>query len=103
VSVRSLLFAGLIVTVYVGLIEQRLNRLGATEGEVRADYPGDDRLDNGGVPSAVRIHPEWQDLEQGERLVSTPNDSSTTSSGHPRTGSMQLKQFAELRRRVEGR
>ena len=31
-----------------------------------------DRLDNGGVPSAERIHPEWQDLERGGRIVSTP-------------------------------
>jgi proline iminopeptidase len=32
-----------------------------------------DRLDNGGVPSAERIHPEWQTLSLGNRLASTPS------------------------------
>lgn len=27
-----------------------------------------DRLDNGGRPSASRIHPEWQDLKQGDTV-----------------------------------
>ena len=31
-----------------------------------------DRLDNGGIPSAERIHPEWQTLSVGDRLASTP-------------------------------
>ena len=39
----------------------------------RAGFYSWDRLDNGGVPSAERIHPEWQDLERGGRIVSTPD------------------------------
>ena len=35
-----------------------------------------DRLDNGGVPSAERIHPEWQEISVGDRLASTPSGSS---------------------------
>jgi hypothetical protein len=32
-----------------------------------------DRLDNAGVPSAERIHPEWQALAVGDHLASTPS------------------------------
>jgi proline iminopeptidase len=39
----------------------------------RAGWYSWDRLDNGGVPSAERIHPEWQDLAVGDRLASTPS------------------------------
>ena len=35
----------------------------------RAGWYAWDRLDNGGVPSAERIHPEWQDLSLGDRLL----------------------------------
>lgn len=38
----------------------------------RAGWYSWDRLDNGGVPSADRIHPEWQTLTVGARLASTP-------------------------------
>jgi proline iminopeptidase len=38
----------------------------------RAGWYSWDRLDNGGVPSARRIHPEWQALAVGDRLASTP-------------------------------
>jgi hypothetical protein len=38
----------------------------------RAGWYSWDRLDNGGVPSAERIHPEWQRLSVGVRLASTP-------------------------------
>src|SRR4029453_18087206 len=30
-------------------------------------------LDNGGVPSAEQVHPEWQNLSVGDRLASTPS------------------------------
>lgn len=39
----------------------------------RAGWYSWDRLDNGGVPSAERIHPEWQELSVGQRLASTPS------------------------------
>jgi proline iminopeptidase len=39
----------------------------------RAGWYSWDRLDNGGVPSAQRIHPEWQELAVGDRLASTPS------------------------------
>ena len=39
----------------------------------RAGWYSWDRLDNGGVPSAERIHPEWQGLVVGDRLASTPS------------------------------
>lgn len=32
-----------------------------------------DRLDNGGRPSATEIHPEWQGLVVGDRVLSTPD------------------------------
>jgi proline iminopeptidase len=38
----------------------------------RAGWYSWDRLDNGGVPSAERLHPEWQDIAVGTRLASTP-------------------------------
>lgn len=41
----------------------------------RAGWYSWDRLDNGGVPSAERIHPEWQDVAVGNRLASTPSGS----------------------------
>ena len=39
----------------------------------RAGWYSWDRLDNGGVPSAERIHAEWQNLAVGDRLASTPS------------------------------
>jgi proline iminopeptidase len=39
----------------------------------RAGWYSWDRLDNGGAPSADRIHPEWQRLAVGDRLASTPS------------------------------
>jgi proline iminopeptidase len=32
-----------------------------------------DRLDNGGRPSATEIHPEWQTLAVGDRVMCTPD------------------------------
>ena len=39
----------------------------------RAGWYSWDRLDNGGVPSAEQIHPEWQGVEVGDRWLSTPS------------------------------
>ena len=39
----------------------------------RAGFYSWDRLDNGGRPSATEIHPEWQTLAVGDRVVSTPD------------------------------
>ena len=39
----------------------------------RAGWYSWDRLDNGGTPSADRIHPEWQEISVGDRLLSTPS------------------------------
>jgi hypothetical protein len=39
----------------------------------RAGWYSWDRLDNGGVPSAETIHPEWQQLRLGDRMASTPS------------------------------
>ena len=39
----------------------------------RAGWYSWDRLDNNGVPSAERLHPEWQDVTIGDRLASTPS------------------------------
>ena len=41
----------------------------------RAGFYSFDRLDNGGRPSADRIHPEWQDLREGDRIASAPDAS----------------------------
>jgi proline iminopeptidase len=39
----------------------------------RAGFYAWDRLDNGGRPSADTIHPEWQKLEIGDRIMCTPS------------------------------
>jgi len=39
----------------------------------RAGWYSWDRLDNGGRPSAKRIHPEWQAITAGDRLASAPS------------------------------
>ena len=39
----------------------------------RAGFYSWDRLDNGGRPSATEIHPEWQGLEVGDRVLCTPD------------------------------
>lgn len=44
-------------------------------GYGRAGWYSYDRLDNGGVPSAEEIRPEWQELAVGDRLPSTPDAS----------------------------
>jgi proline iminopeptidase len=99
--------------IYALVVRPRLLRSGATDEEVRSEYPGAelipvgkrgatmavtidappsavwpwlvqmgcdqagwyswDRLDNAGVPSADRIHPEWQDVSVGDRMLSTPS------------------------------
>jgi proline iminopeptidase len=39
----------------------------------RAGWFSWDRLDNGGVPSADRIHPEWQQIAVGQHMISSPS------------------------------
>lgn len=41
----------------------------------RAGWYSWDRLDNGGRPSADHLHPEWQDLGEGDRMHATPGGS----------------------------
>jgi proline iminopeptidase len=41
----------------------------AQMGYDRAGWYSWDRLDNGGRPSADRIHPEWQEIKLGDRLT----------------------------------
>ena len=41
----------------------------------RAGWYSWDRLDNGGHVSADRIHPEWQQIAEGDRLASVPDGS----------------------------
>ncbi len=41
----------------------------------RAGWYSWDRLDNAGVESAQEIHPEWQHIDVGDRLASTPSGS----------------------------
>jgi proline iminopeptidase len=41
----------------------------------RAGWYSWDRLDNGGKPSASRIHPEWQQIAIGDRMASLPDGS----------------------------
>jgi len=40
-----------------------------------------DLLDNGGRPSARRIHPEWQDVVVGDRLPVLPSDPNAERAG----------------------
>ncbi|HYI35040.1 MAG TPA: hypothetical protein VEX39_00415 [Thermoleophilaceae bacterium] len=44
-------------------------------GADRGGWYSWDRLDNGGHPSADRIHPEWQELAEGDRLASAADGS----------------------------
>lgn len=102
-----------LVGIYASVVRPRLLRSGATDEEVRVEYPGADlipggkrgatmavtidappsalwpwlvqmgcdrggwyswdRLDNAGISSAERIHPEWQDVSVGDRMLSTPS------------------------------
>jgi proline iminopeptidase len=39
----------------------------------RAGWYSWDRLDNGGSPSAERVHPEWQGVQVGDRWTSMPS------------------------------
>jgi len=39
----------------------------------RAGWYSWDRLDNGGVASADRIHPKWQEIAVGQRMTSSPS------------------------------
>jgi hypothetical protein len=39
----------------------------------RAGWYGWDRLDNGGRPSAERLHPEWQQVAVGDRWPPSPS------------------------------
>jgi hypothetical protein len=41
----------------------------------RAGFYSFDRLDNAGRPSADRIHSQWQNLRQGDRIASAPDGS----------------------------
>ena len=41
----------------------------------RAGFYSFDRLDNGGRPSADRIHTQWQNLREGDRIASAPDGS----------------------------
>jgi hypothetical protein len=45
----------------------------AQMGHGRAGWYSHDLLDNFGHKSARKIHPEWQKIEPGDRLVTTPN------------------------------
>ncbi len=42
-------------------------------GADRAGFYSWDRLDNGGRPSATHIHPEWQALSAGDRILTDPS------------------------------
>ena len=44
-------------------------------GADRGDWYSWDRLDNWGVPSAERVHPEWQEIAVGDRLAAKPDGS----------------------------
>ena len=44
-------------------------------GTDRAGWYSWDRLDNWGRSSAIRIHPEWQEIALGDRLAGTPDGS----------------------------
>jgi proline iminopeptidase len=45
-------------------------------GGDRAGWYSWDKLDHGGKPSADRIVPEWQSLEEGQRLIQAPDGGS---------------------------
>ncbi|HXL44191.1 MAG TPA: hypothetical protein VN960_09055 [Gaiellaceae bacterium] len=44
-------------------------------GADRAGWYSWDRLDNWGLPSAERVHPEWQEIAVGEHLAAKPDGS----------------------------
>jgi hypothetical protein len=95
----------------------------------RAGWYSWDRLDNGGIPSAERVHPECQQIAIGDHLASTPSGKAwfevaaleresflvlrapldlrgrpfDTAGSPPRFCSDSTRQFANLKRRAERR
>lgn len=69
----------------------------------RAGWYSVDRFDNGGRPSADRIHPEWQQLALGDRLASTPSGRAWFEVAALETGSvLVLRASLDLRGRPFG-
>jgi hypothetical protein len=64
----------------------------------RAGWYSWDLLDNGGAPSAERIHPEWQELRIGDRLLSTPS-----GSGWFEVAALDPERFLALRAPIDVR
>jgi hypothetical protein len=64
----------------------------------RAGWYSWDLLDNGGAPSAERIHPEWQELRVRDRLQSTPS-----GSGWFEVAALDPERFLALRAPIDVR
>ncbi len=62
----------------------------------RAGWYSWDRLDNAGVSSAERIHPEWQDVSVGDRMLSTPSGATWFE-----VAALEPERFLELRAPID--
>lgn len=62
----------------------------------RAGWYSWDRLDNAGVASAQEIHPEWQHIDVGDRLASTPSGSAWFE-----VAAVEPERFLALRTRLD--
>jgi hypothetical protein len=62
----------------------------------RAGWYSWDRLDNGGVPSAERIHPEWQQVSVGDRWGSVPSGATWFE-----VGAVEPERFLGLRAPID--
>jgi proline iminopeptidase len=65
-------------------------------GYGRAGWYSWDRLDHGGHPSADEIHPEWQDLEVGDRLPTLPEGGAWFE-----VAALEPERFLALRARLD--
>ena len=64
----------------------------------RAGWYSWDHLDNGGTPSADRIHPEWQRISVGDRMLSTPSGATWFE-----VAALEPMRFLALRASYDGR
>jgi proline iminopeptidase len=62
----------------------------------RAGWYSWDRLDNAGAASAREIHPEWQHIEVGSRLASTPS-----GNAYFEVAAVEPERFLALRARLD--
>ena len=72
----------------------------AQMGYNRAGWYSWDRFDNGGRPSAERIHPEWEEIKLGDRLTAWSPGGTSERVGSGGAGAGTLPRLARAERRA---